>query len=197
MKMSGGLKISHGTILSRVRDPLKLDENARLMLTMQDLSYFCGMHLDKPKKTFQKINPENLKKCLFGRKGDVVIGLTVNKAMVIDEEFDNALIPSNFALISIESSDIDPYYLMWYINESTDYRKYSVQINQGSYNVKSVSINELRDLEINFPNIENQIRIGKIYKAILKREKLVKMKNDHTISLLKGIDKKKKEIKNG
>jgi hypothetical protein len=197
MKMSCVLKISHGTILSRIRDPLKLDENARLMLTMQDLSYYSGIHLDKPQKTFQKINPENLDKCLFGKKNDVVIGLTVNKAMVIEDEFDQALIPSNFALITIESNDIDPFYLMWYFNESADYRKYAVQINQGSYNVKSVSINELRDLDINFPSIENQIRIGNIYKAILKREKLIKIKNDYIISLLKGIDNQKKEIKNG
>jgi hypothetical protein len=197
MKLSSDITIAHGTILSRVRDPLNLDENAKLMITMQDLSYYCGTHLDKPSKTYQKINPENLDKCLFGKKNDVVIGLTVNKAMVIEKDFDNAFIPSNFALISFNSDNIDPYYFMWYINESTEYERMSKQIKQGSYYIKSVSINELRDVQFDFPSIDNQIKIGKIYQNILKREKLQKLKNEYTISLLKGIDEKEKENLNG
>jgi restriction endonuclease S subunit len=192
MRLSDVAEITHGTILSRVTDPLKLEKNKRLMVTMQDLSYYCGDHLELPEKTFYKINPENLTKCLFGKVNDVLIGLTVNKAMIINEDFNNALIPSNFALIRLKSKTIDPYYFVWYINESNDYKKQSEQISQGSI-IRSLSIKELRDISCNFPSMEKQRKIGKIYQLIQVKEKLERKQKEYSIAFLKGIEETKGE----
>lgn len=190
MKFTEFSEVKHGTILSRVKDPLNLPENKIRMVSMQDLSYHNGYSHDEPEPTFQTINPDNRLKCILGNRGDIIIGLTVNNAMVLEEDFEEALIPSNFAVMSLDNRLANPYYIMWYINESNEYKRQSEQFTQGS-SVRSLSIRELREMTCNLPPLDHQMKIGNIYQLVLKKEKLQKLQKEYSLSLIKGIKESK------
>jgi restriction endonuclease S subunit len=186
------MEIQHGTILSRVKDPLQRESNAQPLLAMQDLSYELGLTQEKPGSSHEYVNPDSVEKCTFGYTGDVIIGLTVGKAMVIEEEYDGFLVPSNFALLQFDHQVIHPFYLMWYINESPDYLRQSELFTQGT-SVRSLSIRELREIDIALPPFREQRAIGELYRSVLRMEKLSHVQKNLYLQLIKGITTSKEE----
>lgn len=184
MKLESIVDINHGTILSRVKDPLKVRDNKLPMLALQNLSYELGANTELHEQ-MEYVGPDNIKKCVFGKVGNIALGLTVSKAMVLTDLYDNYLIPSNFALLEFDCNILHPYYLMWYVNESNRFRRQVGVLTQGS-SVKSLSIRQLRDIKITLPVYEEQMKIGELYRLILRKEKLNQTQKKCYLSLIKG-----------
>lgn len=185
MKLSELANISIGSVLSRIPKAEKA-EKVLLPLTIQDINYHYCFGEKQDMRFPVSISDSLSKQLVIAHRFDIVISLANAKAMVIEDEYDGYLIPSNMILVNIKDKGIlDPFYLAWLINFSTSAQK-SLQKNfQGSAMVKSISVDTLRDLDIPILDISKQTLIGRtnelfwrkkrIQKAIIEEEENVVM----------------------
>jgi len=185
-KLSEIAEIKQGDILTRIKPSSQFDETVEFdSISMQELSYLVGQSDILEKTSKVKVIKEKESSCVLTKQKDIVVGLSSRKAFVIDETRSNNLLLSNFALIRIlDTNVLDPHYFCWLFNENLQFQKYIDQKRQGSANVIILSINNVKDIELELPNIEKQKIIGEIYelgrqrdrlsKTILKKTKLVR-----------------------
>ena len=166
--------IIHGFFVNRLKKNFR-DEKKYRILSMQDVSYFEGSLAHKPDPTYISISQSDRYRVLRARKGDVVFGRTMSKAICIDEEFDGCLINSNFLLIQVHE-DYSPYFLAWYINESREFAKYIALHMQGSSLTKAISVSDFKNFQYYGFDAKTENLIGKLYELRIKRRKLEDLK---------------------
>ena len=176
--------IVQGSIYTRIKPNSDIDECTLLdTISMQELNSTIG-YSNSYEYLGSKVLNSKLKNCVFTKEFDVVIGLTMQKAMVISKERADKLLLSNFALIQInDTSILDPFYLCWLINESVSFRKKLTMNTQGSAWVTSLS--SIRELEIPLIEIGKQRKIGKLYTMTTNKYKLDKLIADKKEILMK------------
>src|SRR5699024_1412301 len=75
---------------------------------------------------------EELEKHYFTKKGDILIRLNEPfTAIYIQEDTENILIPSYFIKLEITDKDIEPWYLLWYLNNPIVKREF-LKIKSGT-----------------------------------------------------------------
>lgn len=173
VKLEEVSEIVQGAIYTRIKPSNDIDECALLdTISMQELNYTIGNSLTYEKLESKVLNSK-IASCIFTKEDDVLIGLTMQKAMVITLERSGKLALSNFAVIRIHDKNvIDPNYLCWLINENSYFRKLIDQSSQGTSYVSIVSIATLRNLEIPIIEIEKQRKIGILYQLSIERKKI-------------------------
>ena len=107
--------IVQGSIYTRIKPNSDIDECTLLdTISMQELNSTIG-YSNSYEYLGSKVLNSKLKNCVFTKEFDVVIGLTMQKAMVISKERADKLLLSNFALIQInDTSILDPFSLLAY-----------------------------------------------------------------------------------
>lgn len=175
-KLSEIAEITQGNILTRIKPGSQFDETVEFdSISMQELSYIVGQSDILEKSSKVKVLKEKESSCVLTKQNDIVVGLSSRKAFVIDETRSNNLLLSNFALIRILDTNIlDPHYFCWLLNEDLQFQKYIDQKMQGSANVIILSINNVKDMELELPDIEKQKMIGEIYELGRQRDRLSK-----------------------
>ena len=175
-KLSEIAEITQGNILTRIKPGSQFDETIEFdSISMQELSYIVGQSDILEKSSKVKVLKEKESSCVLTKQKDIVVGLSSRKAFVIDETRSNNLLLSNFALIRVLDTNIlDPYYFCWLLNEDLQFQKYIDQKMQGSANVIILSINNVKDMELELPDIEKQKMIGVIYELGRQRDRLSK-----------------------
>lgn len=175
-KLSEIAEITQGNILTRIKPGSQFDETIEFdSISMQELSYIVGQSDILEKSSKVKVLKEKESSCVLTKQNDIVVGLSSRKAFVIDETRSNNLLLSNFALIRILDTNIlDPHYFCWLLNEDLQFQKYIDQKMQGSANVIILSINNVKDIELELPDIEKQKMIGEIYELGRQRDRLSK-----------------------
>jgi len=175
-KLSEIAEITQGNILTRIKPGSQFDETIEFdSISMQELSYIVGQSDILEKSSKVKVLKEKESSCVLTKQNDIVVGLSSRKAFVIDETRSNNLLLSNFALIRILDTNIlDPHYFCWLLNEDLQFQKYIDQKMQGSANVIILSINNVKDMELELPDIEKQKMIGEIYELGRQRDRLSK-----------------------
>lgn len=170
-------KVNHGLTISRITaKPDELQEDISLF-TIQDLNIETGNYDLKSEDKVVSVSKENFDKNLLSEENMVVIGLTVHKAYVIEGHHVGKIIPSNFAYMYLNEKEIDLNYFVWYFNEYPNIKKQLQVASQGSMGIMAISVQMLRELEIELPDIEIQRKIGKVYDLRRKKEKLLHEKN--------------------
>lgn len=166
-------EINQGAIFTRVKSDNIFDEYSLFdTISMQELNFRIGNALTYDKLESKVLNSKT-QNCIFTKLDDVLIGLTMQKAMVINEERVNKLVLSNFALIRIKNKNIlDSNYLCWLINENKCFKKIIEKSSQGIAYVSTLSIASLRGLEIPLIEIEKQRKIGQLYQLSILRKKI-------------------------
>lgn len=188
-------KVIHGVTLSRVQAKPGEECKAFKLFTMQDLSRETGNYSLDIEEQIVNVNPKKYDERLLSYKGIIIIGLTSYKALVIDEEHIGKIIPSNFAVIKLEDKKVNPFYFTWYFNEHPSIKKQLVVAMQGSI-IRALSIQMLRELDVELPDASIQNTIGEIYRLRKLKEKKVFEKNILEDTLLKEkIIRKLKEDK--
>ena len=170
--------IYQGSILTRIKS---IDNKGICLeaLTMQELSYYCNQSDDQATVNKVVINKERYENCLFSQAGDVLVGLSSGKAMVIDKERSGKLILSNFAVIRIKNDKkLDPHYLCWMINENSDIKRQLLQLYQKTSRVIVIPISTFKDIEIECCSIEKQVKIGKAYDLSRRLLRIKRFKAD-------------------
>lgn len=170
-------KVNHGSIISRITaKPDELQEDIGLF-TIQDLNIETGSYELKAENKTVSVSKENFDKELLAKENMVVIGLTVHKSCVINKSHIGKIIPSNFAYMSLDESEVDLNYFVWYFNEHPNIKRQLQVASQGSTGIMAISIQMLRELEIELPDKIVQKQIGKVYDLRLKKEKMLYEKN--------------------
>lgn len=175
IKLSDIADITIGTTFNRVSASAHDDVVELKTISMQDVSYYCDKTEIKPDNLINKINSEKISNCLFTKRNDVVLGMTSRNAMVIDDSRTNQLLLSNFLCIRIRDlNTLDPNYLCWLLNDSSEIQKIFDSAMQGSANVHVLKAQDVRNLEIPIVEIEKQVIIGKLYMRQLELRKVDK-----------------------
>lgn len=170
-------KVNHGLIISRITaKPDELQEDISLF-TIQDLNIETSSYELKAENKTVSVSKESFDKELLAKENAVVIGLTVHKACVIDKSHVGKIIPSNFAYMYLDENEIDSNYFVWYFNEHPNIKKQLKVASQGSRGIMAISIQMLRELEIELPDKKIQEQIGKVYNLRRRKEKILYEKN--------------------
>ncbi|KUP22080.1 hypothetical protein [Paenibacillus sp. DMB5] len=105
------------------------------------------------------------------KEGWVLISLTGQRAVALQQEHVGKLIPSNFAIIE-PAEGVYPDYLEWFINEDPDCRKQLKVATQGS-SVAALSIQMLRTLDVILPPMSDQIKVGSVHRLLHRKNRLL------------------------
>ena len=168
MKLKEVGTLSHGWTLSRIQAKPGEDAKCFELFTMQALSKETGSYGLEVEPQDVMVSVKRLKDLTLSKKGMVVMGLTSYKAFVITEAYENRIIPSNFAYLECDESLVDPHYVAWYFNEHPHIQRQLLLAMQGSI-IRAISVQLLRELEIEVPHLNVQQRLGAI--AVLKHRR--------------------------
>lgn len=183
-KISELSEIYQGSILTRI----KTNNSSGVIseaITMQELSYYCNQTDVLPIKNYVSVEQNKTQSCLYSEVGDVLVGLSSGKAMVVKKDRANKLIFSNFAIIRIiDFNLLDPYYLCWLINEDVRIRKQLESLYQSTFRVLVIPISTFKEITINLRNIDEQRQIGQIYDLNRRLTRIKRLKSDSVDKLI-------------
>ncbi|MEG1870562.1 MAG: restriction endonuclease subunit S [Peptostreptococcaceae bacterium] len=177
MKLEKLGKVNHGLTISRIKAKPDEPQEEIPIFTMQDLNIEMGSYDLKTENKTVSVSKENFDKDLLSKENMVIVGLTANKAYIIEGTHIGKVIPSNFAYMYLDESKIDLNYFTWYFNEHPNVAKQLKIATQGSQGIMALSVQMLRELDIELPDLETQIKIGRIYELRRKKEKALYEKN--------------------
>ena len=187
MKLEKLGKVNHGLTTSRITAKPDEQQEEIPLFTIQDLNIEMGSYDLKSEGKTITVSKNNFDKNLLSRENAIVVGLTVHRACVIEKHHVGKIIPSNFAYIYLDESKIDSNYFTWYFNEHPNIKRQLQIAMQGAMGIKALSVQMLRELEIELPSIEIQRKLGKIYELRRRKEKALYEKNALEKDLYKQI----------
>lgn len=106
------------------------------------------------------------------KKGDVLFTSkgNSNKAIVFDHDHP-AVASSMLTVIRPDRQRVLPGYLAWYLNSET--AQGQLHALRSGATVLSISVSDLRELEIPLPNMKEQEIIAKVYQLAIKEQELI------------------------
>ena len=142
-------------------------------ITMQELNYIANVSDDLPIAKYITVQGDKIGTYSLTKEYDVVVGLSSGKAIVIERNRADKLILSNLAIIRInDMSEVDPYYLCWFINNNTAALKQLKKLKQATTAVSIIPLSMLKNFEVTLLPIETQRTIGKISELKRHRDRL-------------------------
>ena len=110
-------------------------------ITMQELNYIVNVSDDLPIAKYITVQGDKIGTYSLTKEYDVVVGLSSGKAIVIESNRADKLILSNLAIIRInDMSEVDPYYLCWFINNNTAALKQLKKLKQATTAVSIIPL---------------------------------------------------------
>ena len=120
------------------------------------------------------IKPEYRRYCLKNNCFIVTKNSPFKFAVVKVEEGKTILANGNLYIIELDEEQINPYYLQAYFNDSLGLQ--SLQNITSGTTLQSLSVDNIKNLEIDVPPLENQQEIADAYKAKLDEIALLKLR---------------------
>lgn len=186
IKMNHLTAIKTGLVLSRKKasqqSEFKKDYNVISLKSFNENGYYDHSFVENFTAN-EEIKEENLL-----QKGDILIRLREpNIAVYIDKDYKDTIISSLAAIVRTKSENINPLYLVSYLNSS--YIKKQLY-SQGSV-VSMLNIKFIEDLEIILPPIQTQEKVAEIqalsYKEINLLNQLIEEKQKYTTKIFETI----------
>lgn len=114
----------------------------------------------------------------FAREGDILIKLAEpNDVVLIDKNNTGLVITQYFGIIRVTSDKVDPSYLAHILNSKKTKQKYKRKIEgSGLFSILKLSI--LRELEVELPSLEKQIKLRNFWNLLEKKSKLIERKKE-------------------
>ncbi|GMK39109.1 hypothetical protein PCCS19_21630 [Paenibacillus sp. CCS19] len=178
MKLEQFASVTQGVFLSRVQTvPVMEEEKSTLckysLYSMKEMNEWLSPDPNITSEGSQDVYVaiDRIGTLPIAKEGWVLISLTSQRAVALQQEHVGKLIPSNFAIIEpIEGLYSD--YLEWFINEHPDCRKQLKVATQGS-SVAALSIQMLRTLDIILPPMSDQIKVGSVHRLLHRKNRLL------------------------
>ncbi len=108
--------------------------------------------------------------------GDLIFSLMTKKAAIVSLKNSHMTLSQIYLKLTIDYKMIDPWFLCFILNESQNIDHQFHKIMEGTVS-KRITKNNLEDIDIDFPDINIQKKIGAIYRLYLKQTKLTEKKN--------------------
>lgn len=172
MNLEQCASVVQGAFLSRIQTSPSVDSVKLPVYTMKEMNEWLSP--DPSSSEIQQdvhVSKGRLGSLPLAKEGLVLISLTGQRAVALQQEHFGKLIPSNFAIIE-PTSELHSDYLEWFINEHPDCRKQLKIATQGS-SIAALSIQMLRTLKIAMPPIDEQVKIGSIHRLIHRKNRLL------------------------
>ena len=110
---------------------------------------------------FDRYNQDNFEeKRVYA--GDIVFSLVLNQAIMVSEKNAGRLISQQMVKLAIDPEQIDPWYLLYALNESERIK------NQRPTEERRTLITNLKNYELVLPELEQQKKMGKVYCQLLR-----------------------------
>ncbi|WP_422404753.1 restriction endonuclease subunit S [Mammaliicoccus sp. JADD-157] len=166
--MSDIITFLNGTLINRLEED---DSHNSKVFTIYD-QYMLAYDSGEFQKTFHEAKKIQLPIPHNGRivkTGDIIINMMTGDCVRVSPENAGSILPYNYTLIKINQDRVDADYLVYWMNHSPHAKSQFNQFMQGGSLVKKLTLNQLKQLEINLPSIERQQLIGKL---AVKRQKI-------------------------
>ena len=139
------------------------------VIQMKDLGEDNLVHLDQTIcVNLPKPKPNQLTQI-----GDIIFrsrGQT-NTAAILNEEIQNAIIAAPLLRVRPNKKKVASKYLLWWINQPSS-QNYLASQSRGTM-VKMVSKQDLEDLEVNLPPLDQQYKIAEFFSLSIKEQYLL------------------------
>ncbi|WP_028987422.1 hypothetical protein [Thermicanus aegyptius] len=172
MNLEQCASVVQGVFLSRIQTSPSMEAVKLPVYTLKEMNEWLSP--DPISSEYQQdihVAKDRLGSLPLAKEGLVLISLTGQRAVALQQEHVGKLIPSNFAIIE-PSSELHPDYLEWFINEHPDCRRQLKIATQGS-SVTALSIQMLRTLDIILPPMDVQMKIGIIHRLLHRKNRLL------------------------
>lgn len=172
MNLEQCASVVQGAFLSRIQTSPSMEAVKLPVYTLKEMNEWLSP--DPTSSEYQQdihVAKDRLGSLPLAKEGLVLISLTGQRAVALQQEHVGKLIPSNFAIIE-PSGELHPDYLEWFINEHPDCRKQLKIATQGS-SVTALSIQMLRTLDIILPPMDVQMKIGSIHRLLHRKNRLL------------------------
>lgn len=172
MQLGDIAKIKTGLVLSRKKVKMGYDAKAKYkLLTLRNISDE-GVINNESFEVF--VSNDELDKQYFTKEGDVLMRLShPHTAVFIEKEHKGLLIPSYFAIIKVDNSQLLPEYVAWYLN-SIEVKK-ELERSQAGSRIPSTNQNVLKTLPVAKTTLSKQralidlLRLHQKEKILYKR----------------------------
>ena len=94
--------------------------------------------------------------------GDIVINMMTSECVIVSQQHHESILPYNYTHIEIDTAHIDVNYFVYWMNASSQAKSQLNQFKQGGSLVKKLTLNQLKQLKMTLPPLEQQQRIGKL-----------------------------------
>lgn len=94
--------------------------------------------------------------------GDIVINMMTSECVIVSQQHHESILPYNYTHIEIDTTHIDANYFVYWMNASAQAKSQLNQFKQGGSLVKKLTLNQLKQLKMTLPSLEQQQRIGKL-----------------------------------
>lgn len=155
------ISFSNGTLINR----LEVDNGPN----SSSFSIYDQRMLEHDKGVFQLINHEAKKIRLSNqhnahivKTGDIIINMMTGECVRVSQKHENSILPYNYTSIHINQDYVDADYLVYWMNHSPSAHNQFKQFMQGGSLVKKLTLNQLKQLQVNLPPLERQQLIGRI-----------------------------------
>lgn len=165
MRLDELATINTGLVTARKQDKVPNDDSIKYkMLNLKAINEKGYIDDNLLEEFWAK---ERLKLGYLTRLGDIVVRLTTPfTAVLIDKEHTGLIIPSHFVVIRADLKWILPEYLEWLLN--TDKVRQELQQNLNSTTIGTVKPMSYASLNIELLTLEEQKKIGELYKLSKK-----------------------------
>ena len=163
-------KLHPGQLLTRIREVD--DPNATGYVVYSGKHFFADSFQPESDDGKQDKVIRTDETVMLVKQGMLLISLTTNKAVIVRKEHEGHLLTSNYVLVDYDVDKIDPNYFCYIYNESDEVKKQIAMNEQGASLVSRLSLQQLRKFELFCPSLEDQHRVGAIYRLQQKRELL-------------------------
>ena len=163
-------KLQPGQLLTRIREVNEPNATGYVVYSGKHFLADSFQHNPDDGKQDKVIRTEET--VVLVEQGMLLISLTTNKAAIVSKEHGGYLLTSNYVKVAYDVGKIDPNYFCYIYNESDEVKKQIAVNEQGSSLVSRLSLQQLRKFELFCPSLEEQQRVGAIYRLQQQRELL-------------------------
>ncbi|WP_232796327.1 restriction endonuclease subunit S [Staphylococcus canis] len=110
--------------------------------------------------------------------GDIVMNMMTSECARVSAQHAGSLLPYNYTLITIDTTQLDADYVVYWFNASHAARAQLNQFRQGGTLVKKLTLSHLKQVSLVPPSLKTQQLIGKI--AVCRnRQRYLYAKKNH------------------
>jgi len=171
--------------LNTTRLTLEQKENMYSVMDLQnDLEQADGVITLKPDGS----EPDYILKT-----GDFVISLIRGQAAIVSSRNTGRYINANFIKCKFDHSQLDPWYLCYLLNDSSEVSQQRTMLQQNSFSgLYRITAALIGQLDLNLPDIDRQKQAGRIYKSMLRTKYLMDQQSEQirqiTLQFIRRMD---------